>query len=148
MLNVFVSFQVFCLLSKVVLHTTKKRWISLFHVRYSVQLANLFCVSWRNDQKAVLMSDNVFTGIIQTVKRVRWREILSIAIITIQGDYKWYEWLHKFIDKKITAIQKWNVCHCKEQLSVFNTLCKFKVCSICCPAHVKMIFDFVPNILQ
>jgi hypothetical protein len=37
----------------------------------------------------------------------------------IQSDYKWCEWLHKFIGKKVTAMQKLNVHHCKEQLRKF-----------------------------
>ena len=32
--------------------------------------------------------------------------------------------------------------------SFFSTLCKFSVCSICCPAHIEAISDFVPNILH
>jgi hypothetical protein len=34
----------------------------------------------------------------------------------VQGDYKWCERLHKFINKKIVATQKLNARHCKEQL--------------------------------
>jgi len=32
--------------------------------------------------------------------------------------------------------------------SFFSTVCKFIVCSICCPAHIEAISDFVPNILH
>jgi hypothetical protein len=63
------------------------------------------------------------------------------TVCKVQGDYKWCERLNKFIGKKVIAARKlWK--------SFFHTLCKFNMCSICCPAHIKTIFDLVPNILQ
>jgi len=32
--------------------------------------------------------------------------------------------------------------------SFFSTLCKFSVCSVCCPAHIEAMSDFVPNIMH
>jgi hypothetical protein len=37
----------------------------------------------------------------------------------MRGDYKWCEWLNKFIGKKVIATQKLNAHHCKEQLKKF-----------------------------
>jgi hypothetical protein len=62
-----------------------------------------------------------------------------------------YERLHKFIGKKVITIQKLNTYHCKgkpENLFFFSCSLHFSMYSVCCPAHIKTMLDFVPNILR
>jgi hypothetical protein len=49
--------------------------------------------------------------------------------IKIQSDYEWYEWLHKFIGKKVTAIQKLNPHHHKVQLCFLPSVCITAKCA-------------------
>jgi hypothetical protein len=43
----------------------------------------------------------------------------STERITVQGDYKWCERLHKVIGNKVTDTQIWNAQSFKEQLKIF-----------------------------
>jgi len=49
----------------------------------------------------------------------------------------------------VLSRQQLNAQHYKEhRRSSFHTLCKFSECSVCCPAHLKAISDFAPDILH
>lgn len=70
--------------------------------------------------------------------------------VKIQGVYKWCVRLHKFIGTKVIATQrlKYTIIKSNSRSSPSQTLCGLNVCSICCLAHMKTIFDFLPNTLQ
>jgi hypothetical protein len=62
----------------------------------------------------------------------------KLYITCILGDYKWCQQVHKFIGKKVTATQKLNAQHYKEQLKKFFSY----------PMQVQSVLHLLPCTYQ